>query len=142
MMTESLLRTHLAVQVPLYIGSLLCGERPWPSQERLHELGAIIAAKGDRLLFGGGRAGEVAQVANALGLTVALLAFCPGGVRVFGDHYEVPQAEVSAYFARRETGAIALAEVSNAFAQLGWVELEPLRGEETHQRKGVNDETG
>lgn len=47
-----------------------------------------ITERGDVLMFGGGKKGEVADLFNSLAHSVAVLAFQPGGVDLFGHHYE------------------------------------------------------
>jgi len=46
----------------------------------------IIALHGDHLLFGGL---HCAETFNAVAKGIAALAFCPGGVTIFGRHWEV-----------------------------------------------------
>jgi len=48
------------------------------------DLAEIIATKGDILMYGGGKEGEVAEVFNALAKGIAVLSCVPGGVEVFG----------------------------------------------------------
>ncbi len=48
----------------------------------------ILAEKADILLFGGGKKNEVAELFNKLADAVAVMAFVPGGVTVFGEKYE------------------------------------------------------
>lgn len=47
----------------------------------------LLGARGDVLLYGGGQPGETAAVFARLAETLAILAFAPGGVTVFGLHW-------------------------------------------------------
>jgi hypothetical protein len=49
--------------------------------------GRELAEKADRLLYRG-KPGESADLFNKLARAVAILAFCPGGVTIFGQKYE------------------------------------------------------
>ncbi|MFD0855676.1 hypothetical protein ACFQ07_25770 [Actinomadura adrarensis] len=53
----------------------------------------LIGEKGDILMFGGGRKGEVADAFNALAQGLAALAYQPGGVEAFGRHWCVHEHE-------------------------------------------------
>ena len=84
---RELLTMALEAAVPLYIAQL----------QRLtideivaiaREAGPLLAEKGDRLLFRGAKRGETAAVFNATARGIAALAFAPGGVTVFGRHWE------------------------------------------------------
>jgi hypothetical protein len=89
MLTEpdsTLLRTALQAAVPLWIHDV----RDWTPERRVEvarEAAPLLASKGDVLMFGG-RRGEAAEVFNALARAVACCAYQPGGVTVFGDHWE------------------------------------------------------
>lgn len=48
----------------------------------------LLAEKGDLLMFCGKKRGETAMVFNALARGIALMSMCPGGVKVFGTHWE------------------------------------------------------
>lgn len=50
--------------------------------------GRYLGEQGDILLFGGGKKGQVATVFNAVAESLAYMAFVPGGVTVFGMHFE------------------------------------------------------
>jgi len=63
---------------------------------RAGEIGQTIAAKGDVLLFGGGRNGEARDLLNQLAKGIAILSFAPGGVRIFGQHWCGRAASISA----------------------------------------------
>lgn len=86
--TNHPLAPTLAVAVPLEIHKLV--EQGGPSDE---EREAIIAdgmkamEKGDVLLYGG-KKGEAAALFVQLVRAIALLSFQPGGITLFGQHYE------------------------------------------------------
>lgn len=48
----------------------------------------IVAEKGDVLLYHSPKKGETAQIFKELSWAVAVAAFLPGGVEIFGNHYE------------------------------------------------------
>lgn len=84
---RTLLELSLAVAVPLHIDELQ--RRPWDVVEAFaHEAGQIVAEKGDVIQFKGKKKGETAAAFNSLARGIACLAFCPGGVKVFGGHWE------------------------------------------------------
>lgn len=56
--------------------------------ERAQSFADDLAAHGDVLLYGGEKPGEAARLANDLAHAIAVLAFQPGGVTVFGWHFE------------------------------------------------------
>lgn len=82
-----LLRMSLEAAVPFLIEDLK--RLPWEEVSRLaHESAQVVAEKGDILLYGGSKKGETARAFNALARGVAALSFVPGGVTVFGLHFE------------------------------------------------------
>ncbi len=56
--------------------------------ERAQRFGEVLGEKGDILLFSSKKKGESAEMFNGLADAVAILSFCPGGVKVFGHHFE------------------------------------------------------
>jgi hypothetical protein len=91
MTDTTLLRTSLAVAVPLWIHDV----RDWPFERRAEQArkaASLVASKGDVLMYGG-RAGEAAEVFNELACAVACCAYQPGGITLFGDHWEVEQCQ-------------------------------------------------
>ena len=79
----------MQVAVPLRIEQMK--SKGGPSDEdrkRATETSSIIGERGDILLFGGGKKGEAADQFNRTAEAVAVLAFCPGGVTIFGAHFE------------------------------------------------------
>lgn len=88
-MSEDLLKAALSVAVPLYI---MQWRKAGLSVEQIVEvgrgLGQVIAEHGDNILYRSKKLGETASAFNALAKGVAALAFAPGGVSVFGLHFE------------------------------------------------------
>jgi hypothetical protein len=79
----------MQMAVPLHIIRLK--EKGGPDAEdmkKAQETSNILGEHGDILLFGGGKKGEVADQFNRTAHAIAVLAFCPGGVEVFGSHFE------------------------------------------------------
>ena len=89
-MSNEALRTTLLAAVPLHI--LGMREKGGPDDadfQRARDASDALGERGDVLLFGGSkRKGEVAELFNALAHAIAVLAFCPGGVTAFGEHWE------------------------------------------------------
>ena len=87
MNTESLLTVTLELAVPLW--QMKLKNMPW-SEALAGIKGAsdLIGSKGDILQFGGGKKGEVAKVLNKMAEAIAVLSFLPGGVTLFGQHWE------------------------------------------------------
>ena len=50
----------------------------------------LIGSHGDTLLFADKREkkGAAAEIFNKLALTIAIMSFAPGGIRVFGNHWQ------------------------------------------------------
>jgi hypothetical protein len=55
---------------------------------RARDFADKLACKGDILQFGGGKKGEVAELFNELARSIAVMSFTPGGVKLFGAHYD------------------------------------------------------
>lgn len=82
-----LLPAMLEVAVPLQIKAV----RGWTPSERVEFARAhadTIASQGDDLQFGARRRGETARLFNVTARTVACLAYQPGGVTLFGVHWD------------------------------------------------------
>jgi hypothetical protein len=83
----ALLQAALSAAVPLNIAVFQM--RPWTELEQLaKEAAQVVAEKGDRILFRSKKRGETAAAFNKLAEGIAVLAFAPGGVKVFGLHFE------------------------------------------------------
>lgn len=79
----------VACSVPLRIGELQAQGGPSDLDiELAHNYANVLAAHGDVLLYGGEKSGEAARLANGLAHAVAVLAFHPGGIQIFGQHFE------------------------------------------------------
>ena len=52
-----------------------------------------ILEKGDVLMFGSKKSGEVAEVFNTLACNIAILSYAPGGVDCFGLHFETVESD-------------------------------------------------
>ncbi len=84
---DTLLRTSLSVAVPLWIDQI----RGWPESHRAERRAICvdtITQYGDVLLYKGKKKGESAEAFNRTAEGIALLAFAPGGVTIFGEHWE------------------------------------------------------
>lgn len=87
--TNSLLSIFLSVAVPLRMMELVGRGGPTTDDmTRAQEASNLLGEKGDVLLFGSKREGETAHIANELAFSIAVLSFCPGGVRTFGQHFD------------------------------------------------------
>lgn len=93
-----LLATSLQAAVPLWILELqemrqrLGGKAFWDRiRERAEECAAAIAEHGDALMFR--VKGKSAEAFNRLAEGVACMAWLPGGVTIFGTHWEVTGQE-------------------------------------------------
>lgn len=83
------LATAMAAAVPLHIMRLQ--EKGGPDaadMKKAQETSDMLGERGDVLLFGGGKKGETADLFNRTAHAVAVLTFCPGGVDLFGQHFE------------------------------------------------------
>jgi hypothetical protein len=76
----------LQCAVPLHIQDV----RGWTAEQRVaycREHADTVASQGDVLQFGG-KKGEAAKLFNILARCLACLAYQPGGVKLFGCHWE------------------------------------------------------
>ncbi len=91
--TYGLIAAHLDATVPSLIRELL--EEGGPTEyhyQRLREHGRYLAEHGDAILFH--QKGTTSEAMNRLVAGVAILAFCPGGIRVFGCEFDARQMPV------------------------------------------------
>lgn len=94
MSNEVLLKLTLEVAVPLWIDKLQ--KQLWSEvMVRKDEAAQTVAEKGDIILYKSKKPGQTAKAFNALAEGVAILAFAPGGVKVFGLHFEAKHPEAS-----------------------------------------------
>lgn len=62
---------------------------PSPAEiEQARNFSQTLGEKGDILLFKGKKKGECAALFNQLAKSIAVLAFCPGGIKLFGQHWK------------------------------------------------------
>lgn len=84
---EVALPLTLSLAVPLGIETLK--EKPWKEIEaQLPKWSLSIAEHGDKILFTSKTPGETAEYFAELAEAIAALSFFPGGVTVFGQHWE------------------------------------------------------
>ena len=66
-------------------------EQGGPTAEDLRkaqETADILGEHGDVLIHGGGKPGQTADLFNRVAQAIAVLAFVPGGVELFGTRFE------------------------------------------------------
>ena len=81
------LTVALSAAVPLWI--LDMKTKSWPEIQKIAQDAAqVIAEHGDDILFKAKKKGESAKAFNALAKGIAALSFVPGGVKLFGMHFE------------------------------------------------------
>jgi hypothetical protein len=86
---DGLLQTAMWPAIQLHIMQLKeCGGPQDADFERARKVSDVLGEKGDILLFGGGKKGEVASIFNETARAIAILAFCPGGIDIFGSHFD------------------------------------------------------
>ncbi len=90
---DTLLRLSLMTAVPMWQMDI----RGWSAEKRAERSGIcsqVIAEKGDIIQFRAKKKGATADAFNRMAEGVALLSFAPGGVRIFGMHFEAnPEGE-------------------------------------------------
>lgn len=90
-----LLTISLSAAVPLRI--MEYKQRDGPTEDdytRVRAFAWVLGEKGDILQFRGAKKGETAEVFNGLADALAVLSFCPGGVKFRGEHWEAnPQPQ-------------------------------------------------
>lgn len=106
--SPGLLGTALSAAVPLRLLEMYArgSVEPWEFGSA-QAFGRVLASDGDKLLYRSKKAGETAQLFNGLSRALALLAFVPGGVSVFGQRFD----------ARAFLSAWAGAEAAKPFCQ-------------------------
>lgn len=88
--------TMLAAAVPLRISDLANDpDLPTTMRQRAGDLSRLIAEKGDVLLYGSKKKGETAALFNETVDAIAMLAFAPGGIKVFGMHFCAPHPGIA-----------------------------------------------
>lgn len=85
MRNDFLMEPLLDIAVPLLINKLREQGGPTESDlQRVREFGPELAAHGDELLYRSRKSGVTAELFNKFADAIAVLAFQPGGVRIFG----------------------------------------------------------
>lgn len=88
MTSEHLLVGMLELAVPMWVEKV-ARYTPEHRAERQRICSETIGSKGDVILYKSKKAGESADAFNHLAEGLALLAFAPGGVKVFGRRWQV-----------------------------------------------------
>lgn len=84
--TRTLICSTLEVAVPMWIDRLK--QQPFAVvMARAKDASQTIAEHGDIILYKSKKKGETAKAFNALAEGVAILAFMPGGVKIFGGSW-------------------------------------------------------
>lgn len=87
---ESILPLMMDAAVPLRIAELQRRGGPDAADfNAAREFGSVLASRGDVLMYGG-KPGEAAELANGMAQALAVMAFVPGGVSVFGRRWVAP----------------------------------------------------
>lgn len=88
-MDSGLLSISLSAAVPLRIAVYVNQGGPRVEDvERARRFAHVLGEKGDILQYRGKKPGQSAEVFNGLADALAIMAFCPGGVKVFGLHFQ------------------------------------------------------
>lgn len=83
------LGTFLSAAVPLRIEEIQSRAGPTKEDmETVREYAKLLGEHGDALLFKSKKKGETTQMANGLASAIAILSFVPGGITLFGQHWE------------------------------------------------------
>lgn len=86
---ETLLSTSLALAVPILIQELRAKGGPNQTDWAMaHEWANELASHGDELLYKSKKKGETARLFTGTAKVIAVLAFAPGGIKLFGSHWE------------------------------------------------------
>lgn len=87
--TNSLIETFLSAAIPLRIEEIQSRGGPTKEgMETMREYAKLLGEHGDALLFKSKKKGETAQMTNGLVHAIATLPFAPGGIPLFGQHWE------------------------------------------------------
>ena len=79
----------LSVAVPLHIGDLKKKGGPDSADfQKATSFSSTLGERGDVLLFGGKKKGEQAELFNKTAFAIAVMSFVPGGISLFGEHWE------------------------------------------------------
>lgn len=79
----------LSAAVPLWIAEIRRKGGPdAEDMEACRRFSDELAEHGDLLQYRGGRPGQTADLFNNFAYCLAVMSFCPGGVRFAGNHWE------------------------------------------------------
>lgn len=79
----------MAAAVPLHIMRIQAKGGPNAADmAKAQETSDRLGEHGDILLHGGGKKGEASDLFNRTAHAAAVLAFVPGGICIFGQHFE------------------------------------------------------
>ena len=86
-----MLTSAMQAAIPIWIAKWK--QQPWEMVwkrlgEQTKTLPDMLGSKGEILMFGGGKKGEATKLFNETAEAVALMSFLPGGIDIFGDHWE------------------------------------------------------
>lgn len=85
--TLKLLQEFLQTAVPLW--TIRFKDLPWEDlQEIMKESETILEQSGELAVFVRVKKGETAKIFNAVAKAIAALSFVPGGIDIFGRHFE------------------------------------------------------
>ncbi len=99
--TYGLIQAHLDAAVPLLIRELLEEGGPTDYHYQLvREHGRYLAEHGDAILYP--QKGTTSEAMNRLVEGVAILAFCPGGIRLFGCEFDARRMPVPSKASQRD----------------------------------------
>ncbi len=90
MSQDNLLALTLQVAVPLQILAIQGHDGPDRGDyDRAKRLMVDLCEYGDELLYKSKTPGKTANLFNELAHGIAVLAFCPGGITIFGSHWKL-----------------------------------------------------
>jgi hypothetical protein len=99
---ETLIKSALTVAVPIWIAAVR-EMTPEQRMERAHDCLERIQSAGENILYRSKKEGVSADGFNAVAEGIACLAFCPGGVTVFDQHWEAAEGAEADVALRRES---------------------------------------
>lgn len=92
MTEDTFLKNHpLPTMLPFLVQMAILDVRLWSPERRIEYARAraqTFAEKSDTLMFGSKAKGEVGQLMGELATVIACLSFQPGGVKLFGCHWQ------------------------------------------------------
>ena len=114
--TRALVLITLEAAVPLWRMQIQSEGWSWERiQAEAQECSQMIAEHGDNIMFRSKVKGETAKAFNALAKGIALLSFCPGGVKPFGGALRFGNDDT------QQAAFGTLPELSEALEQVGLI---------------------